>query len=57
LPKDSADARCLMLELRQQLGSNRAQIWQAVEPYLIPGDELKAEYAFADLWETFDDHN
>jgi hypothetical protein len=46
-----------MLELRQQLGSNRAQIWQAVEPYLIPGDELKAEYAFADLWETFDDHN
>jgi hypothetical protein len=27
-------------------------IWQAVEHYLVPGNELKAQYAFEDLWET-----
>lgn len=26
-------------------------IWQAVEPFLIPGNELKAQYAYTDLWE------
>ncbi len=25
-------------------------IWQSIEPYLVPGDELKAQYAFQDLW-------
>ncbi|MEZ4731731.1 MAG: hypothetical protein R3E79_31820 [Caldilineaceae bacterium] len=28
-----------------------------VEPYLTPGDELKASYAFLDLWETNDGEN
>lgn len=54
---DIADARRLLEELRQELSGNREQIWQAVEPYLIPGDELKAEYAFADLWEAIDGDN
>ena len=27
----------------------------SLEPYLIPGDELKAQYAFEDLWESFND--
>lgn len=45
---DIADARRLLQEM---IGS-REDIWHAVEPYLVPGDELKAQYAFADLWET-----
>lgn len=45
---DIADARRLL----QEMSGNRDEIWQAVEPYLVPGDELKAQYAFADLWET-----
>lgn len=54
---DIADARRLLEELRREMSGSRETIWQAVEPYLIPGDELKAEYAFADLWETFDGDN
>jgi len=27
-------------------------IWAAVEPFIVPGRELKAQYAFADLWEA-----
>lgn len=45
---DITDARRLL----QEISGSRAEIWQAVEPYLIPGDELKAQYAFADLWEA-----
>lgn len=45
---DIADARRLL----QDMSGSHDEIWQAVEPYLVPGDELKAEYAFADLWET-----
>jgi hypothetical protein len=45
---DIADARRLL----QEMSGSRAEIWQAVEPYLVPGDELKAQYAFADLWEA-----
>ncbi|MFN7949963.1 MAG: hypothetical protein U0Z53_31740 [Blastocatellia bacterium] len=44
---DIADARRLL----QELSGARATIWQEVEPYLIPGNELKAQLAFADLWE------
>lgn len=50
---DIADARRLL----QEMSGSRAEVWQAVEPYLVPGDELKAEYAFADLWETLDGDN
>ena len=50
---DIADARRLL----QEMSGSRAEIWQAVEPYLVPGDELKAQYAFADLWETLDGDN
>jgi hypothetical protein len=48
---DIADARRLL----QEMPGNRDEIWQSVEPYLVPGDELKAQYAFADLWETLYD--
>lgn len=44
---DIADAGRLL----QEMDGSRDEIWQAVEPHLVPGDELKAQYAFADLWE------
>jgi len=47
---DIADARRLLTELRS--GRDREEVWQDVRPYLIPGDELKAHYAFQDLWES-----
>lgn len=50
---DIADAKRLLDEL---VGS-REEIWQAVEPFLVPGDELKAQYAFEDLWEGQHDKN
>jgi len=45
---DIADARRLL----QEMPGIRDEIWQSVEPYLVPGNELKAQYAFADLWEA-----
>jgi predicted nucleotidyltransferase len=47
---DIADARRIL----QEIGANytRDRLWQAIEPYLIPGDELTAQYAFLDLWEA-----
>lgn len=46
---DIADARRLLQEFPPD--SARAVVWQQVEPYLVPGNELKARYAFLDLWE------
>ncbi|MDX6531761.1 MAG: hypothetical protein QOH41_4051 [Blastocatellia bacterium] len=44
---DIADASRLLEEMK----GSRDEIWREVEPYLIPGNELKARYAYADLWE------
>jgi hypothetical protein len=45
---DIEDAR----QLLQSLEGEQEEIWAAVEPYLVPGAELKAHYAFLDLWEA-----
>lgn len=45
---DIADA----LRLLREMSGSQDEIWQAVVPYLVPGNELKAQYAFADLWEA-----
>lgn len=47
---DIADARRLLADL----GSNtdRDATWQRIAPYLLQGRELKAQYAFQDLWES-----
>ncbi len=45
---DIADAQRLL----QAMSGERDQIWATIEPYLIPGAELKAQYAFLDLWEA-----
>jgi predicted nucleotidyltransferase len=44
---DIADA----LQLLRSLSGEKDQIWANIEPYLVPGMELKAQYAFLDLWE------
>jgi hypothetical protein len=45
---DIADARLLL----SKIASDRPQVWTELEPYLVPGRELKARYACADLWES-----
>lgn len=45
---DIDDARLLL----SQLQGERDEVWEQIEPFLVPGRELKAQYAFADLWET-----
>lgn len=47
---DISDARLILSKLSQ----DRDEVWVLLEPYLVPGRELKAQYAFADLWETRD---
>ena len=42
-------ARRLLQEIPANTG--RDELWLAISGFLIPGSELKAEYAFADLWE------
>ena len=44
---DIADATRLLAELP----SDRQWAWSLVEPHLQAGRELKARYAFDDLWE------
>lgn len=45
---DIEDARLLLA----RMDGNRETIWSAVEPHLVHGRELKARYAFDDLWEA-----
>ena len=52
---DISDARRLLEELAQT--GDHDQIWQKVEPYLVRGDELKAQYAYQDLWELIHGDN
>lgn len=45
---DVEDARRLLQECR----GTREDVWREVEPYVVPGREMKARYAFDDLWES-----
>ncbi|MDZ4347882.1 MAG: hypothetical protein U1E51_36205 [Candidatus Binatia bacterium] len=47
---DIADASRLLTVLEPT--QERAEVWQRIVPYLVPGRELKAQYAFEDLWES-----
>jgi len=47
---DISDARRLLEEVGQ--GQNRDDLWKRIEPFLVKGDELTAQYAFWDLWES-----
>lgn len=50
---DIDDARRLL----QDMSGEQDRIWREVERYLVPGRELKAKYAFLDLWESLYDPN
>jgi hypothetical protein len=52
---DIADATRLLEELGPS--TNRESAWSKVLPFLLRGRELKAQYAFADLWESTHDHD
>lgn len=45
---DVADARLLLHEV----AGSREEVWRSIEPFLVTGRELKARYAFEDLWES-----
>lgn len=45
---DIEDARMLM----NHLVGTKQEIWEKVEPHIVPGREMKAQYAFDDLWEA-----
>jgi hypothetical protein len=45
---DVSDARLLL----SKLPGDKASVWQQVEPYLVPGRQLRAQYAFDDHWEA-----
>jgi hypothetical protein len=45
---DIADASLLL----DKLTGDRDAVWQAVARHVVPGRELKAQYAFLDLWEA-----
>lgn len=47
---DRSDALLLLREIA--LPGNQDETWARIEPYLVPGRELKAQYAFLDLWEA-----
>jgi hypothetical protein len=47
---DFNDARLLLATLP----GARADVWAKVEPFLVPGREMTACYAFEDLWESRD---
>ena len=47
---DIADARRLLQEVGRE--RKRDEVWQSLEPFLVKGDELTAQYAFWDLWES-----
>jgi hypothetical protein len=50
---DIEDARLLL----SRLEGKKEEIWRCLEPYLPPGRELKAQYAFEDLWEAGHGHS
>ena len=50
---DISDARHLL----KVMSGKRQEVWETLEPYLVPGEELKAQYAFGDLWESMYGHD
>jgi hypothetical protein len=45
---DVEDARLLL----EHLSGTKVEVWAQVEPHVVPGREMKAKYAFEDLWEA-----
>ena len=54
---DIQDADRLLRELADLGDEDQEALWAAVEPFVVPGQELKARYAFLDLWESIYGHD
>jgi hypothetical protein len=52
---DISDAAFLLNEMLP--AGDQDMVWKMIEPYLVPGRELKANYAFLDLWEAYHGDN
>lgn len=50
---DIADAELLL----SKMSGSQTKVWEQIEPHLVPGRELKARFAFLDLWENLHDNN
>jgi len=49
---DIRDARYLLRALIAEEDSDQEALWARIEPFVVPGQQLKARYAFLDLWES-----
>ena len=49
---DIQDAARLLTEMMDETRGAQERVWDAIEPYITPGQQLKARYAFLDLWES-----
>lgn len=49
---DIQDATRLLTEMMNETRGKQERVWGAIEPYITPGQQLKARYAFLDLWES-----
>ena len=54
---DIQDAARLLHELVSGSELDQEASWSMVEPYVTPGQQLKARYAFLDLWESHHDND
>lgn len=45
---DIDDARLLL----DHVSGTKVEVWTQLEPHIVPGREMKAQYAFNDLWEA-----
>lgn len=52
---DIQDARRLLRDLVNSTNMDQEAHWSKVEPFVVPGQQLKARYAFLDLWESIHD--
>ena len=49
---DLQDAERLLRDWVGESGDDQEHFWGQIEPFVLPGQALKARYAFLDLWES-----
>lgn len=54
---DIQDAGTLLREWVQGGDDEQEAYWTLIEPFVVPGQHLKARYAFLDLWESIYENN
>ncbi len=52
--RDLRDATTLLQDLIKT--ANRTEIWNRLLPFLVPGTELKTQFAFHDVWDRIHGH-